>query len=98
MVAGGDGNGGGGFIRPDRRGRFGCGGKAGRCDCDRNLAAADHDAGHRALRLQIEHVDDVAFGAAVQRLAANGEIETGGFVSEGDALVALHQIGLGEIG
>ena len=42
---------------------------------DRDLAAADHDARHRALRLQIEHVDHVAFGAAVQRLAADGEVQ-----------------------
>ena len=52
----------------------------------------------RALRLQVEHADHVAFGAAVERLAANGEIEAGGFVDQGDVFVALHQIRLGEIG
>ena len=72
--------------------------KAGRGDRDRDLAAADHDARHGALGLQIEHVDDVAFGAAFHRLAANGEVEPGGLVDQGDILVALHQIRLGEIG
>ena len=72
--------------------------QAGRCDRDRDLAAADHGAGHRALGLQIEDVDDVAFGAVLQRLAADGEIEPGGLEDQGDALVALHQIRLGEIG
>jgi hypothetical protein len=67
-----------GAVRPIRRRWYGrTGGKAGRGDGDRDLAAADHDAGYRALGLQIEHVDDVAFGAAVDRLAANGEIEPG---------------------
>src|SRR6202046_2555909 len=63
-----------------------------------DASAADDDAGHRALRLQIEHVDHIAFGAPFHRLAANGEIEAGGFVNQGDIVVALHQIRLGEIG
>ena len=65
---------------------------------DRDLAAADDDAGHGALGLQVDHVDDVAFGAALQRLAANGEIESDRLVDQDDGLVLLHQIGLGEIG
>ena len=72
--------------------------KTRRCDCNRDLAAADHGAGYRALGLQVEHADDVAFGTVVQRLAADGEIEAGGFVDQRDILVALHQIGFGEIG
>ena len=91
--------------RPARRARpvrarrwIGAGGKARRGDRDRDLAAADHDAGHRALGLQVEHVDDVAFGAALDRLAAHGQIKPGGFVDQRDVLVALHEVGLGEIG
>jgi len=98
IVAGGDRNRCSRFSRPDRGGHVGGRGKAGRCDRDSDLVAADDDAGHRALRLQIEHVDHIAFGAPFHRLAANGEIEAGGFVNQGDIVVALHQIRLGEIG
>ena len=35
-----------------------------------DLAAADHDARHGALRLQVEDVDGVALGAGFERLAA----------------------------
>ena len=64
-------------------------------DRDRDLAAAGDDALNGALGLQVEHVDDVAFGAAFQRLAANGEIDAGHLVDQRDGLVALHEIGLG---
>jgi hypothetical protein len=64
-----------------------------RGDRNRNLAAADDDAGHDALGLQIHHADDVAFGAVVHRLAADGEIEAGGLVDQRDVLVARHQVG-----
>ena len=50
------------------------------------------------LDCRFMHVDDVAFGAALQRLAANGEIEPGGFVDQRYVLIARHQIGFYQIG
>ena len=72
--------------------------RARRRDLDRDLAAAGDGAGHRALGLDVEHADNVAFGAVVERLAARGEVKAGGLEDHGDGLVALHQIGLDEIG
>ena len=78
----------------DRGGRVGDFGQAGRRRLDRDLAAAGDDAGDGALGLQVHHVDDVAFGAALQRLAANGEMKSDRLVDQGHGLVLLHQIGL----
>ena len=43
-------------------------------------AGTDDDALEGAIRLNIENVDEVAFAAGLQRLAARGDQDAGNFV------------------
>src|SRR3954447_7555022 len=49
------------------------------------------------LRLHVEHVDQVAHGAGLERLAADAYHDAGHRIADGDGLVAGNDLGLGEV-
>ena len=79
------------------RGGEGCGREARGRSQDRHLARADNDALNDALRLQVDDVDHVTLGAAVDGLAAAGQIEAGHFIDQRDGLIARDHVRLSEI-